>query len=180
MIEYLLLRRLEVLLQGGCRRMDMLHHFPLRTHPRMAVLVRRLVLCTYSRLSPLHELTADTIYNCRRYDDRQHNGTFDGTLEPGHAEEARALQVVEFANGEVIWSVLDTLRSPMGEDFDNDSLSYYFPSRGSYASQYSIPEDAAQSSFRGPSRSVSRAGNDPDLPTPDTKVLISLITGSIT
>jgi len=93
-------------------------------------------------------------------------------------EDGRALQVVELENGEVIWSVLDTLRSP-GEDMDDDLRSNYFSNRGSYASHYSGPDDPMQVSFKNLGRSSSRAGNGPtngsqksvpDGSRPETKV----------
>ena len=90
-------------------------------------------------------------------------------------EDGRALQVVELENGEVIWSVLDSLR----DDLEDDVRSNYFSNRGSYASHYSGADDPLQVSSKGLGRSTSRAGTAPsngsqkgmlDGNTPETKV----------
>jgi len=81
--------------------------------------------------------------------------------------------MVELENGEIIWSILDTLR----DDVDDESQSAYFPSRGSYASQYSGPDETVQVAFRGLGRSTSRTGNGNnggvDDVRPETKVFYS-------
>ena len=83
--------------------------------------------------------------------------------------------MVELENGEIIWSILDTLR----DDVDDESQSAYFPSRGSYASQYSGPDETVQVAFRGLGRSTSRTGNGNnggvDDVRPETKVSLNLI-----
>jgi len=93
-------------------------------------------------------------------------------------EDGRALQVVELENGEVIWSVLDSLRAP-GDEMDDDLRSNYFSNRGSFASHYSGVEEPLQVTFKGLGRSTSRAGMAlgngsqkglPDGNVPETKV----------
>jgi hypothetical protein len=86
--------------------------------------------------------------------------------------------MVELENGEIIWSVLDTLR----DDVDDESQSAYFPSRGSYASQYSGLDEAIPVTFRGLGRSTSRTGNGQnggiDDPRSETKVSLTLMSFS--
>lgn len=102
--------------------------------------------------------------------------SIDVSEDQGHRGDGRALQMVELASGEVIWSVLDTLRSPGPDDMDDELRSNYFPSRGSYASQYSGPEEAGQLGFREMGRSTSRVGHNApptisaDDAKPETKV----------
>lgn len=99
----------------------------------------------------------------------------ESSPDPSALEDGRALQVIELENGEVIWSVLDTLRSP-GDELDDDSN--YFSNRGSFASHYSAAtNDPLQVSFRGLGRSASRAGANNgsqkgslDVNRPETKV----------
>lgn len=100
-------------------------------------------------------------------------GSPDGPI----LEDGRALQVIELENGEVIWSVLDSLRSP-GDDMDDDST--YFSNRGSFASHYSGANDSVQVSIKGLGRSASRAGanngapkGSSDVNRPETKVFYS-------
>ncbi|KAG8859780.1 hypothetical protein FRB91_006899 [Serendipita sp. 411] len=78
----------------------------------------------------------------------------DGGPDSGFPEDGRALQVVELENGEVVWSVLDTLRSP-GDEFDDESRSIYFNRRGSFNSQYSGMDESVRSTY---GRSTSRTG----------------------
>lgn len=104
----------------------------------------------------------------------------EGGLEQGIVEDGRALQVVEFENGEVIWSVLDTLRSP-SEGLEEDYSYNHFPSRASFSSHASGADEISQNGYRNASRSVSRTessgqtgsrfgdGSSP----PETKVVYS-------
>jgi hypothetical protein len=93
--------------------------------------------------------------------DRQSFELQEGSPDLSNLEDGRALQVVELENGEVIWSVLDSLRAP-GDDLDDDVRSNYFSDRGSYASHYSAADDPTQVSFKGPVHSTSRAGTTPN------------------
>ncbi|KAG8796825.1 hypothetical protein FRC16_009493 [Serendipita sp. 398] len=93
----------------------------------------------------------------------------DGGPDSGFPEDGRALQVVELENGEVVWSVLDTLRSP-GDEFDDESRSIYFNRRGSFNSQYSGMDESVRSTY---GRSTSRTGMPKpslDGTGPETKV----------
>jgi serine/arginine repetitive matrix protein 2 len=99
----------------------------------------------------------------------------EGSPDLSNLEDGRALQVVELENGEVIWSVLDSLR----DELEDDVRSNYFSNRGSYASHYSGTDDPIQVSSKGLGRSTSRAGTAPsngsqkgvlDGNTPETKV----------
>lgn len=87
------------------------------------------------------------------------------------------LEVVELANGEIVWSVLDTLRGmhvPL--DVEEDDSSLYFRDRLSVVSHYTEPTEEFQMTFRQPHRSPSRgAAHQPsnkaaDSLRPETKV----------
>ena len=87
------------------------------------------------------------------------------------------IEVVELANGEVIWSVLDTLRgmhAPL--DVEDDDSSLYFRDRLSVISHYTEPTEELQMTFRQAHRSPSRgAAHQPstkaaDPLRPETKV----------
>jgi len=88
------------------------------------------------------------------------------------------IEVVEMANGEVVWSVLDTLRGTHSPIEDEDS-SLYFRDRLSVLSQYTEPTEEFQMTFRPAHRSPSRGaahqpntkGADPF--RPETKVFYS-------
>jgi hypothetical protein len=79
-------------------------------------------------------------------------------LDQPPLEEGRALQVLELENGDVIWSVLDTLRDYEGDDLDEDPRFTFVQSRASFSSQISTPEESQSSISRALGRSTSRAG----------------------
>jgi len=80
------------------------------------------------------------------------------------------IEVVELANGEVIWSVLDTLRGTQAPlDVDEDDSSLYFRDRLSVISHYTEPTEELQMSFRHAHRSPSRgAAHQPSTKVTDT------------
>lgn len=96
--------------------------------------------------------------------------------------DGRAIEVVELANGEVIWSVLDSLRAESAkDDYDDDAASGFFAGRQSFDSRYSVapPTEGFQMTFRHHQRSGSRQGTpneylrSPQIiepPRPETKV----------
>ena len=59
------------------------------------------------------------------------------------------IEVVELANGEVIWSVLDTLRGTHAPiDVEDDDSSLYFRDRMSVISHYTEPAEELQMTFK--------------------------------
>lgn len=91
------------------------------------------------------------------YMSRRSSDTPDVSDQPA-VEEGRALQLLELENGDVIWSVLDTLRDYEGEDPDEDPRFTFVQSRASFSSQVSTPEEAQSGISRVLGRSTSRAG----------------------
>ena len=87
------------------------------------------------------------------------------------------IEVVELANGEVIWSVLDTLRAAhVPLDVEEDDSSLYFRDRMSVISHYTEPTEELQMTFKHPHVSPPRgaahqsSSNAADAFRPETKV----------
>ncbi|KZV85123.1 hypothetical protein EXIGLDRAFT_623418 [Exidia glandulosa HHB12029] len=68
-------------------------------------------------------------------------------------EQGQALEVLEFADGRVIWQVVDGLRAAEDLDFDSESG---FRSRASFDSGYSLPEPDLQLQVREHKRIPSK------------------------
>jgi len=90
------------------------------------------------------------------------------------------IELVELANGEVIWSVLDTLRGTHAPlDVEDDDASLYFRDRMSVISHYTEPTEELQMTFRQAHRSPSRGAAHPpstkagDSFRPETKIFYS-------
>lgn len=97
----------------------------------------------------------------------------------------QALEVIELSNGEVVWSVVDAMRSDVTQDDDGSSL---YQSRQSIGSDTSyVPRDGVQVLFKEHRRMGSKgsatsaissisARRKPSTGRPETKVgVISLI-----
>lgn len=88
------------------------------------------------------------------------------------------IEVVELANGEMIWSVLDTLRGTHAPlDVEDDDSSLYFRDRLSVISHYTEPAEELQMTFKQALLSPSRGAAHPssgktaaDALRPETKV----------
>ncbi|SRR5258706_6169716 len=88
------------------------------------------------------------------------------------------IEVVELANGEVIWSVLDTLRGAHAPlDVEDDDSSLFFRDRLSVISHYTEPTEELQMTFKQALLSPSRGAAHPsssktagDAFRPETKV----------
>lgn len=98
-------------------------------------------------------------------------------LNDGSNIRGLGIEVVELANGEVIWSVLDTLRgthTPL--DVEEDDSSLYFRDRLSVISHYTEPTEELQMTFKQALLSSSRGAAHPssskaaDATRPETKV----------
>jgi hypothetical protein len=97
--------------------------------------------------------------------------------DAANARGGVGIEVVELANGEMIWSVLDTLRGTHGPlDVEDDDSSLYFRDRQSVISHYTEPTEELQMTFRQAHPSTSRgAAHQPGTKTvdafrPETKV----------
>src|SRR5258706_12300099 len=72
------------------------------------------------------------------------------------------IEVVELANGEVIWSVLDTLRGAHAPlDVEDDDSSLFFRDRLSVISHYTEPTEELQMTFKQALLSPSRGAAHP-------------------
>jgi len=101
-------------------------------------------------------------------------------MDPNDASNIRGgvgIEVVELANGEVIWSVLDTLRGPnVPLDVEDDESSLYFRDRMSVISHYTEPTEELQMTFKQallpPSRGAAPQSSSKaaDAFRPETKV----------
>jgi hypothetical protein len=75
----------------------------------------------------------------------------------GNMRGGVGIEVVELANGEVIWSVLDTLRgAQVPLDVEDDDSSLYFRDRMSVISHYTEPNEELQMTFKQALLSSSR------------------------
>jgi len=105
-----------------------------------------------------------------------------GRNHPNAEGGGPALEVLELSNGQVVWKVVDGLRS--GDDFDYDGDSAY-RSRQSFASEYSVrePKDEMQLFVRehkrlsskgsGNSSAFNRKTGHGGASRPETKVFFS-------
>ncbi|QRW14770.1 proteophosphoglycan 5 [Ceratobasidium sp. AG-Ba] len=107
----------------------------------------------------------------------ENSGQQDSEITGESAPNGSAVEVLELSDGQVIWSVVDGLRSA-GDDDDTDDGSP-FPYRMSRNSEYSVPEphelrfkEHQRTASKGSMHSISKAPK-PQPNRPETRVFFS-------
>lgn len=94
-------------------------------------------------------------------------------LNDGNNMRGVGIEVVELANGEVVWSVLDSLRGTHAPlDVEDDESSLYFRDRMSVISHYTEPTEELQMTFKQAPRGAAHPSSSKaaDVFRPETKV----------